>query len=157
MNLKHSGVHPKGALQLSDVIDSVREKSDFDRVGAMALFIGVVRGETIKGEPVRGLELEAYDEKADEVFENICSGLKSEKGIVDVQIHHFTGKFELGDDLVYVLVAGGHRQEVFPVLQEAVERYKREAPVFKKEHVRDKRGRPKSYWVSESKRRAGGA
>lgn len=151
MNLKHAGVHSRGALRLSAVIDSVRKRPDFDRVGAMALFIGVVRGETVKGEPVKSLELEAYDEKADEVLENICSDLKSEKGIVDVQIHHFTGRFKLGDDLVYVVVAGGHRQNVFPVLQEAVERYKKEAPVFKKEYIKDKRGRPKSYWVSEAK------
>jgi molybdopterin synthase catalytic subunit len=68
---------------------------------------------------------------------------------VDVQIHHFTGEFELGEDLVYVLVAGSHRTNVFPVLQEAVERYKKEAPIFKKEHIKNKRGRVKSYWVSE--------
>jgi len=151
LNLKHSGVHPKGAFQLSQVIDSLRKRSDFNKVGAMALFVGVVRGETVKGEPVKGLELEAYDEKADEALENICGDLKSKKGIVDVQIHHFTGKFRLGDDLVYVLVAGGHRQNVFPVLREAVERYKKEAPVFKKEYIKDKKGKPKSYWVSESK------
>jgi molybdopterin synthase catalytic subunit len=38
---------------------------------------------------------------------------------------------------------------VFPVLREAVERYKNEAPIFKKETVRDKKGRAKAYWVSE--------
>jgi len=66
-----------------------------------------------------------------------------------VQIHHFTGEFDLGEDLVYVLVAGGHRENVFPALKEAVERYKKEAPIFKKEHITDKRGKRKSYWVSE--------
>jgi len=117
----------------------------------MALFIGVVRGETKQGESVKHLELEAYNEKADEVLQNICKDLQSKKGITDVQIHHFTGEFELGEDLVYVLAAGGHRQNVFPVLQEAVERYKKEAPIFKKEYITDKKGRTKSYWVSENR------
>jgi len=46
-------------------------------------------------------------------------------------------------------VAGGHRSNVFPVLQEAVERYKKESPIFKKEYVTDEKGKVKSYWVSE--------
>ncbi len=136
-------------MALLDVIESVRKHPDFKKVGAMALFVGVVRGESKEGESVKRLQLEAYDEKADEALERICTDLKGKKGIVDVQIHHFTGKFELGEDLVYVMVAGGHRESVFPVLQEAVERYKKEAPIFKKEYVRDKKGKTKAYWVTE--------
>jgi len=146
---RHCGVHKKGTLSVLDVLKSVKERPDYHKVGAMALFIGVVRGETVKGETVKRLELEAYDEKADEVLGNICKELKTRKGIVDVQIHHFTGKFELGEDLVYVIVAGSHRTNVFPVLEEAVERYKKEVPIFKKEYVKDKKGVVKSYWVSE--------
>jgi len=149
MPLRLAGVHTKGSLALSDIIGSVKKHPDYRKVGAMALFIGVVRGETKKGESVSQLELQAYDEKGNEVLEKICQDLKRKKGIVDVQIHHFTGEFELGEDLVYVLVAGGHRENVFPTLQEAVERYKKEAPIFKKEHIIDKKGKRKSYWVSE--------
>jgi len=149
MPLRYAGVHAKGSLTLSDIIESVKKHPDYHKVGAMALFVGVVRGETKKGESVSGLELEAYDEKGNEVLEKICQDLKRKKGIVDVQIHHFTGEFDLGEDLVYVLVAGGHRENVFPALQEAVERYKKEAPIFKKEHITDKKGKRKSYWVSE--------
>jgi len=150
MGIKHAGVHPKGTLLLSDVVDSVKKRPDYHKVGAIAVFTGVVRGETKKGEKVQHLQLEAYEEKADEALEKICKQLKSRRGIVDVQIHHFTGEFELGEDLVYVLVAGGHRENVFPVLEEAVESYKKEAPIFKKEYIKDKKGRVKSYWISES-------
>jgi len=149
LKIKHAGVHPKGTLLLSDLLDSLKKRPDYHKVGAVALFIGVVRGETKQGESVKRLQLEAFDEKADEVLEKICKDLKSKKDVVDVQIHHLTGEFELGEDLVYVLVAGGHRQNVFPALHEAVERYKKEAPIFKKEYVEDKTGAIKSYWVSE--------
>jgi len=47
------------------------------------------------------------------------------------------------------VVAGAHRQNVFPVLEEAVERYKKEATIFKKEYTIDKTGAPKSHWISE--------
>ena len=39
------------------------------------------------------------------------------------------GEFNVGEDLVYVSVAGSHRTDVFPALREAVERYKSEAPI----------------------------
>ena len=144
-----TGVHRKGTLSILDVLNSVKERADFHKVGALTMFVGVARGETKSGETVKGLKLEAYKEKADEVLMKICKQLKTRKGIIDVQIHHFTGKFEVGEELVYVLVAGGHRTNVFPVLEEAVERYKKEVPIFKKEYVTDEKGRTKSYWVSE--------
>ncbi len=136
-------------MKLEDILESVRQHPDYSKVGAIASFVGTVRGETLRGEAVKGLELDAYDEKADEILEKICTDLKARKGIVDVQIHHFTGKFDLGEDLVYVVVAGGHRKDVFSVLEEAVDRYKKEAPIFKKEYVRNEKGEVKSYWVSE--------
>jgi molybdopterin synthase catalytic subunit len=147
--LGHCGVHKKGTLKLEDALNSVKQHPNYNKVGAVAFFIGTVRGESLQGETVKALELEAYDEKADKILENICRDLKARKGIVEVQIHHFTGKFSLGENLVYVLVAGGHRKDVFPVLEEAVERYKKEAPIFKKEYVKDAKGKIKSYWVNE--------
>jgi len=143
------GIHEKGKLSLLDLLKSVKKRPDFHKAGALAMFIGVVRGETLGGETVKKLELEAYEEKANEVLGNICKELREREGVIDVQIHHFVGEFDVGEDLVYVVVAGAHRQNVFPVLEEAVERYKKEATIFKKEYATDKTGAAKSYWVSE--------
>jgi molybdopterin synthase catalytic subunit len=143
------GIHKKGELSLSELLKSVKEQADFRKVGAIATFIGVVRGETVDGENVEQLKLEAYEERANKVLGGICEELKKREGVVDVQIHHFVGEFGVGEDLVYVVVAGAHRENVFGVLEEAVERYKNEAPVFKKEHIVNKTGVTESYWVSE--------
>ncbi len=143
------GIHKKGELSLSGLLKSVKERADFRKAGAIATFIGVVRGETLGGENVERLELEAYEERANKILGGICEELKKREGIVDVQIHHFVGEFSVGEDLVYVVVAGAHRGNVFGVLEEAVERYKSEAPVFKKEHIVNKTGVTESYWVSE--------
>jgi molybdopterin synthase catalytic subunit len=113
------------------------------------MFIGVVRGKTQSGEIVKKLELEAYEEKANEIIDSICEDLRKKEGIVDVQIHHFIGDFDVGEDLVYVLVAGSHRNNIFPVLEEAVERYKSLVPIFKKEYITNENEKTKSYWVSE--------
>jgi molybdopterin synthase catalytic subunit len=145
----NGGVHEKGTFTAQDVIDNIKKDSNYYKAGAIGLFIGVVRGETIEGEKVEKLELEAYEEKANQVLTKICSDLTEKHGIVNVQIHHLLGKFDVGDDLVYVAVAGSHRTNVFPVLREAVERYKSEAPVFKKEQIVDEKGASSQYWVSE--------
>ena len=148
----HGGVHEKGKFSVSDLLSNTKKSDNYEKAGAVALFIGVARGETLKGEKVQKLTLEAYEEKANEVLAKICEDLSKKLGIVDVQIHHLLGEFDVGEDLVYVLVAGSHRTDVFPVLREAVERYKNEAPVFKKEQIIDAKGAATEYWVSEKEK-----
>ncbi|NIO37628.1 hypothetical protein GTO27_07985 [Candidatus Bathyarchaeota archaeon] len=141
-------IHEKGAFSLSNLIKHMKEGPDFWKAGAVALFVGVVRGGGLDEEKVEKLELEAYEEKANEVLGNICQDLKSREGIVDVRIHHLLGEFGVSEELVYVLVAASHRRYAFPVLEEAVERYKKEAPIFKKEYVTTREGETKAYWIS---------
>jgi molybdopterin synthase catalytic subunit len=145
----NAGVHEKGTFTVQDAINNIKKDANYNKAGAIALFIGVVRGETLEGEKVEKLELEAYEEKANQVLSEICNDLSQKPGIVNVQIHHLLGEFNVGNDLVYVAVAGSHRTDVFPVLREAVERYKSEAPVFKKEHVVDANGSEVEYWISK--------
>ncbi len=146
---QHAGVHEKGKFNLQTLMDNIKENQDYQKTGAIGIFIGVVRGESNEAQKVQKLTLEAYEEKANEVLDGICNELEKKPGIVDVQIHHLLGDFQVGDEIVYVSVAGGHRPEVFSILREAVERYKHEAPVFKKEQVLDDRGKIKESWVSE--------
>jgi molybdopterin synthase catalytic subunit len=146
---KSTGVHKKGTFTLDDLVKSVKNTPDFHKAGAIAMFIGVVRGETERHEKVQRLHLEAYEEKADQVLAGICQDLKVKPGIIDVQIHHMLGEFKVGENLVYVSVAGSHREQLFPVLEEAVSRYKKEVPIFKKEQVKLSKGRTHAYWKTE--------
>ncbi len=144
-----AGVHQKGTFNLNDALKNIKKAPNYPKAGAIATFIGVVRGETLEKEKVKKLTMEAYEEKANQVLTEICDDLSKKPGIVNVQIHHLLGEFNVGDEIVYVVVAGSHRTNVFPVLHEAVERYKTEAPVFKKEHIITKKGSAAEYWVSE--------
>jgi len=148
-------VHKKGTFNAQDAIDNIKKDPNYHKAGAIGLFIGVVRGETLDSEKesVQKLTIESYEEKADQVLNKISEELTQNPGIVNVQIHHLLGEFNVGEDLVYVAVAGAHRTDVFPVLREAVERYKSEVPVFKKEHITTKKGSAKEYWVSEKHNR----
>lgn len=147
--IKKGGVHQKGALDLADILQNMRTLKDFEKVGAIAIFIGLVRGESKKGNEVSKLELDAFNERADVVLEKICEDLSVQRGIIDVQIHHLLGEFGVGEELVYVLVASSHRNNLFDTLENAVLRYKNETPIFKKEHIIDEKGQERSYWVEE--------
>jgi molybdopterin synthase catalytic subunit len=144
-----SGVHEKGTFNIEDLLSNAKKTQDFAKAGAIAVFIGVVRGENNEGKKVVTLTMEAYEEKANEVLAKISEELSQKPGILDVQIHHLLGEFNVGEDVVYVAVAGSHREEVFIVLREAVERYKKEAPVFKREKIVAAKGKETEYWVSE--------
>lgn len=137
-------VHRKGEVTLEDILRNVKSNPRIREAGAIACFIGIVRGFTRSGAPVEKMEVEAYEEKANETLARICEELSQREGIVDVQIHHNVGSFDVGEELVYVVVAGGHRKHVFPVLVEAVERYKGEAELWKKEYTPNG-----AHWVND--------
>lgn len=78
-------------------------------------------------------------------MDEICAQLKQKDGITDVLMHHRTGIIQKGEDIVYIVVAAGHREQMFPVLREAIERLKREVPIWKKEHALEG-----EWWVHDS-------
>ena len=69
------------------------------------------------------------------------------EGIVDVSIHHVVDRLQVGEESLIVAVLGTHRRFAFPVLEEAVERVKKEIPIWKKEITSDD-----AYWVSDTGR-----
>jgi len=139
------GVYPKREFNLLDVISGfLREVSPND--GAVASFIGLVKGVSDLGKDVSEIEVESYVEHATPTIRRICEEVRAKYGVSRVLIYHLMGRFEVGEPLVLVLVSGRSRSGVFPALQEAVERYKREPALFKKEVFVD----GESRWVSHA-------
>lgn len=141
---RKGGVFPKGQLTIEDAINAVKQNPNVGDAGALACFIGQTRRTSEDGRPTTKLEIEAFDEQANETLDRIAREIAQKEGIIDVRIYHATGKFEIGEDLVFVIVAGAHRTELFPALREAVERYKTEAQVWKKEYLTT----GEAYWTT---------
>ena len=144
MDIRRVGVHRKGEVSLVDLIRDVRTGSDVYKAGAIACFVGIVRGVAKDGGEVRKLELEAHKKAAVRSLSKIVSDILNRPGVVDVRIHHNIGELRVGDDIVYIVVAGRHREDVFQALRDAIEKVKREAPIWKKEYSTFG-----EYWVSE--------
>lgn len=119
---------------LDSLINKVRKSSDIEKAGAIGTFTGIVRAQTneIRTE---FLEFEEYGELARQKMNEISAELEQKEGITGVLMHHRTGIIKAGEDIVYIVVAAGHRKQLFPVLREAIERLKAEVPIWKKEHT----------------------
>jgi len=129
-----SGIYEKGEINLEHIIKSIKENSKIKKAGSIHTFTGIVRKSSIHGKTVESMKIDAYDDFANDNIIKICNRLKQEEGIIDVKIIHLKGDFDLTDDLVYVVVASAHRKEGFNVISKAVEMYKKEIAVWKREN-----------------------
>jgi len=139
------GLHRKGEVRIERMLEEFSKLPRYRESGAIASFIGVVREEPIRSSDARvtHLEYEAYTEAALRKMGEIRGAMLQRPGIIEVSIHHIIDKLGVGEPSLFVGVLGKHRQDVFPVLTETVERLKREVPIWKKEFTGNE-----SYWVS---------
>ena len=138
-----SGIYEKDEINLSNIIFSLKNHPEIQEVGSILTFTGIVRNTSKDGKLINSLEIDAYEELANQSIDKICKEIRKIPGIVDVIIIHFKGVFEIKDELVHVIIASSHREEGFKALRLAVERYKKEIAVWKKEVFLD----GSSEWV----------
>ena len=119
---------------MDSLLCKLKRSKNIEKAGAIGTFTGIVRALT-ENTRTEFLEFESHGELAQKKMDDICEDLKQKDGIVDVLMHHRTGIIASGEDIVYIAVAAGHREELFAVLREAIERLKVEVPIWKKEHT----------------------
>jgi molybdopterin synthase catalytic subunit len=103
-----------------------------DESGAVALFLGVVRNNNL-GRRVLRLEYDAYPQMAEKKLRQVAEEVMSRWPITDIAIAHRTGRVEVGEASLLVVVSSPHRHEAFEACQHAVNRIKEVAPIWKKE------------------------
>lgn len=145
VDINRVGISRKSTVSLQDLLSLAKRNPDLKKGGAIAAFTGIVRGYTHDGKEVQKLEIEASEDEASKALAEISEELRARPGVIDVLIHHLIGEFEVGEDLVYVVVIGKSRKDAFQALEEAVDRYKKKAEIWKKEYLKD----GTSYWISE--------
>lgn len=139
-----SGVYPKGSVDPYTLIASAAG-DELGETGAVLSFIGVVKSRGVNGKRVSKVVMEAYSEVADRVIERICEELKAKYELTGAYIYHFVGEFGVGEPLVVIVVCSKTRWKAYEAIREAVQRYKSEPPIWKKEVYED----GTSQWVEE--------
>ena len=113
-SLKRVGIHPEGHLSIQSILEFIKDNERFDEAGGIGCFFGFVK-KFVNNNEVKGLELEAYEEKAREIFSEISEDIRKRPGIIDVAIHHVVGKLEITDLIFVVMVSGKSRKETFHI------------------------------------------
>jgi molybdopterin converting factor subunit 1 len=119
-------------IELTEAAELVRH----DGAGAVVTFLGTVRDEH-DGHPVAELEYEAYVEMAERVLRDVVASIEARWPGVRLAVLHRIGVLGVGETAVAIAAAAPHRAEAFEACREAIERLKREVPVWKKEHGPD--------------------
>src|SRR5512134_4079785 len=104
------------------------------KVGAVASFVGVVR-DLNEGDSVARLTLEHYPGMTEKAIEAIVAEARSRWDIIDVTVVHRVGELKPTDQIVLVVVAGGHRGEAFAACEFIMDYLKTRAPFWKKEET----------------------
>lgn len=101
--------------------------------GAVVVFDGVVRNHT-RDRRTLFLEYEAYAPMAVQQMQALVAEAKQKFAIRDAAIHHRTGRLEIGEASVVIVVCSAHRAAAFDACRWLIDTLKRTVPIWKKEH-----------------------
>jgi molybdopterin synthase catalytic subunit len=124
-----------GAFRLSEEPlsqDAVVHEVSRDDAGAIATFIGTTRAHS-RGRSVQYLEYEAYPGMAEDVMAEIAAELRARYDVLEIAIHHRTGRVEIGEPSVVIAVSAAHRHSALAACKDAIDTLKERVPLWKKE------------------------
>jgi molybdopterin synthase catalytic subunit len=141
-----SGIYRKEEIDFISLIQEITEERKNPDIGAFLTFIGITRRSGQDKKVVESIEMESYEEVASKKIKMICDEIEKKKGVISVKIFHLIGNFKVGEPLVFVAVTSKNRKQGILALEEAIQRYKSEPPLWKKEIYVD----GTSKWISHA-------
>jgi molybdopterin synthase catalytic subunit len=102
------------------------------KTGAVVVFDGVVRDDDITE-----MELEAYEDVATQELVNIATTATEKFRLLHVDIIHRIGRLAVGENILIIVVAAGHRDEAYAGSRFIIEAIKAGVPIWKKELTKD--------------------
>jgi len=107
-------------------------RRDNPGIGAIASFIGVVR-DVNEGDAVAEMTLEHYPGMTEKSIEDIIAQARGRWNIIGALVIHRVGTLKPLDQIVLVIVTGGHRGDAFAACEFIMDYLKTRAPFWKKE------------------------
>ena len=108
-------------MKLQALIENVKQHPQFEKVGMFLCHCGVVRSTSRDGRRVKGLTL-TVDRAG---LRALIAKQKQRPGIIDIQVAIADNRFlAVGDDVMFLVVAGDVRENVISVLQDTLDAIK---------------------------------
>lgn len=110
-------------MNLDKLIKKVKSHPEFGKVGMVLSHNGIVRETSRNGEKVSGLKITVDTAK----LERIINENKSKPGIIEilVEVAEEGKTLKVGDDVMYIVVAGDIRENVIATLSETLNQIKK--------------------------------
>lgn len=139
MSAKFRGwISKVNSITLHDIIEDLEENQ---YTGAITTFTGIVRKNSDHTDKqVVAMEIEAWGEQTTKSMTEIATRIGEKHNLLGLRIVHLEGEIKLGEPIVFIVIASIHRKEAFAALEESIDAYKRESPVWKKEIYEDGSG-----------------
>ena len=116
-------------MKLTALIDRIKSHPDYPKAGMILCHNGVVRGTSRDGRPVSSLTV-TIDRKT---LDGILAEQRQRPGIIDILVEFREGSLQVGDDVMFIVVAGDLRDHVIPVLEDTLNAIKKRV-IHKTEH-----------------------
>ena len=108
-------------MSLDSLVDAIKKHPDYDKVGMILCHNGVVRGTSRNGRKVSGIKV-AVDHAR---LKKIIDESRKQPGIVEILVEIFENKdLGIGDNVMYLVVAGDIRENVIMTLQNTLNEIK---------------------------------
>jgi len=98
--------------------------------GSLVEFHGIVR-ETEGAGKISALQYEAYVSMAEKVMREKITALERKHPCQAIRVVHRLGVVPKGENAIYVGIQSRHRQEGFLLLQEFMDEFKKDVPIWK--------------------------
>ena len=104
-------------MNLEKLVEQVKHRPEVDRIGMILCHNGIVRGTARDGRRVSGLRVSVDHEK----LRTVIAENKQKPGIVDILVEIAEDRdLAVGDDVMYLVVAGDIREHVIAALTETL-------------------------------------
>ncbi|MCP3943079.1 MAG: molybdenum cofactor biosynthesis protein MoaE [Desulfobacteraceae bacterium] len=110
-------------MNIVSMLEQIKQHPDYPMAGMVLCHNGVVRSTSREGEPVTGLTIKVDHKR----LARIITEQKSTPGIVEILVHIEEKKvLAVGDDVMFLVVAGDIRETVIKTLTDTLNRIKGE-------------------------------
>jgi len=136
---KGKNIFMEGPISPSFIAESIAKHNTKTQIGAHSILLGQVREDEIDGKKVVSIEYSCYQEMALEKIYEIKEAIFEKFDLACMHIYHSLGNVPVGGISLFVFTSSKHRHAAMDACNEAVERIKKELPVWGKEFFEDKK------------------
>ena len=116
-------------------VDAATAWASVPAAGAVVVFLGIVRDHADGREGVTALTYEAYEAEATRVMDEIVAAARLRwPDLARIALLHRTGRLDLSEVSVAVVVSSPHRAEAFDAARFCIDTLKETVPIWKQEH-----------------------